>query len=165
LLRQKLFLRLKRSRKNHLDKIVGDFRSLKHECFSMAAKCSEKLEITFSSVGARSRERNFVDADIVRAMKWIDGEVVDFQGVPSTQEDYCTWIEAQSQASVLLGVGYDHVKAYLDPNFMVPLENIRRSSVKSSNWGKKFLIDIWKIKGKEITLEESKKNRKKVFIH
>lgn len=47
--------------KNHLDKVVGDFRSLKDECFSVAAKCSKKLESTFSLFEARSRERIFVD--------------------------------------------------------------------------------------------------------
>lgn len=47
--------------KNHLDKVVGDFRSLKDECFSVAAKCSKKLESTFSLFGARSHETIFVD--------------------------------------------------------------------------------------------------------
>jgi hypothetical protein len=47
---------------------------------------------------------------------------------------------------------------------MVPLENIRSSSIEASNRGKKFLLDIWNAGGKAISLEESKKNKKKVFI-
>lgn len=129
--------------KNHLNKVVDDFRSLKDECFSLAAKCSEELESTFSAVGERSQKRNFVDGDIFGEMKWIDGQV---------------------GASTLLGVCCDHVKACLDPNFMVPLENIRMSSIEASNRGKKFLLDIWNAGGKAISLEESKKNKKKVFI-
>lgn len=73
--------------KNHLNKVVDDFRSLKDECFSLAAKCSEELESTFSAVGERSQKRNFVDGDIVGEMKWIDGQVGAFKGVLLTQED------------------------------------------------------------------------------
>jgi hypothetical protein len=45
------------------------------------------------------------------------------------------------------------------------METIRRSTVEDSEWGKKFLSDIWSKGGKEITLEESKKNIDKVCVY
>jgi hypothetical protein len=56
-------------------------------------------------------------------------------------------------------------KGILDPNFEVSMETIRRSTVEDSEWGKKFLSDIWSKGGKEITLEESKKNIDKVCVY
>jgi hypothetical protein len=55
--------------------------------------------------------------------------------------------------------------ACLDPNFKLSLENMRRSSTEATTWGKKFLLDVWTKGGKEIALEESKKNKEKVLIH
>jgi hypothetical protein len=42
---------------------------------------------------------------------------------------------------------------------------MRRSSTEATTWGKKFLLDVWTKGGKEIALEESKKNKEKVLIH
>jgi hypothetical protein len=129
--------------KDHLDKLVGNFWSLKDDCFHVATRCCQELERTFSSVGARSQERNFIDGDIVGAMRWIYGKVCTFKGVLSTREDYCACIAARSTASALLRVGCNHIKTCLNPNFTLPIENVRRLSAKALKWGKKFLFDIW----------------------
>jgi hypothetical protein len=50
----------------------------------MATRCYEELERTFSSVVTRSRERNFIDGDIVGVMRWIHGQVGFFKGILST---------------------------------------------------------------------------------
>jgi hypothetical protein len=42
---------------------------------------------------------------------------------------------------------------------------MRRSSTEATTWGKQFLLDVWTKGGKEIALEESKKNKDKVLIH
>lgn len=55
--------------KDHLDKLVGNFWSLKDDCFHVATRCCQELERTFSSVGARSREKNSIDGDIVGIMR------------------------------------------------------------------------------------------------
>lgn len=53
----------------------------------------------------------------------------------------------------LLRVGYGYMKACLDPDFKLPVENVRRSTVEALEWGK-ILSDIWSKGGKEIALEE-----------
>jgi hypothetical protein len=116
-------------------------------------------------VGARSWDRNFIDGDIVGVMRWIHGEVGAFKVILSTQEDYCAWIGAQSTSLVLLRAGFGHLKTCLDPDFKVSIEHVKRSTVEASEWGKNFLFDIWLKGEKEIALEESKKNRDKVYIY
>jgi hypothetical protein len=34
------------------------------------------------------------------------------------------------------------MKTCTDPNFEVPVDSVRRSTVEASEWGKKFLSDI-----------------------
>jgi hypothetical protein len=57
------------------------------------------------------------------------------------------------------------MKTCTDPNFEVPVDSVRRSTVEASEWGKKFLSDIWSKGGKEIALEESMKNREMVCVY
>jgi hypothetical protein len=57
------------------------------------------------------------------------------------------------------------MKACLDPDFKLHVENVRRSVVEDFEWGKKFLSYIWTKGGKEIALEESKKNGEKVYVY
>jgi hypothetical protein len=61
------------AQKDHLDKLVGNFWSLKDDCFCVATRCCEELERSFSMVGARPRRKNFIDDDIVGVMRWIYG--------------------------------------------------------------------------------------------
>jgi hypothetical protein len=153
------------AKKDHLSKLIGNFQSLKDDCFYVATRYSEQLECTISSVAERSWEKNFVDGDIMGAMRWIYGEVGAFKGVLSTREDYCVWVGARSTASTLLGVGCEHMKACTCPNFKISFEKRKKVISKASEWRKKFLLDVWTKGGKDIAIEESKKNRKKVHIH
>lgn len=54
------------------------------------------------------------------------------------------------------------MKTYTYPNFEVSIENVRSSTTEASEWGKKFLADIWSKGGKEIALEESNKIKEKI---
>jgi chromosome segregation ATPase len=82
------------AKKDHLNTLVGNFRSLKDDYFCVATRYCEELERTFSSIGARSWEKKIIDGDIVGVMRWIHGKVGAFKGVLSTREDYCVWIGA-----------------------------------------------------------------------
>lgn len=95
-------------------------------------------------------------------MRWILSEIRAYKEVLSTREDYCAWIGARSTASVLLKAGCHHVKACTEPNFKVSANSVRRSTAEASEWSKKFLSDIWSKGGKEVSIEESLKNKQKV---
>jgi hypothetical protein len=147
--------------RDHLEQLCNNFRSLKGECFNIGKICDE-LERTFSSTSERSQERKFIEGDIVGIMQWIFGEVVAFKNILSTRADYCAWIGTQSTASILLKAGCNHMKTCTDLDFEVSIENVWMSTAEASEWGKKFLDDIWSKGGKEISLEESKKLKEKV---
>jgi hypothetical protein len=147
--------------RDHLEQLCNNFRSLKGECFNIGKRCDE-LERTFSSTSERSQERKFIEGDIVGIMQWIFGEVVAFKNILSTRADYCAWIGTQSTASILLKAGCNHMKTCTDLDFEVSIENVWMSTAEASEWGKKFLDDIWSKGGKEISLEESKKLKEKV---
>lgn len=42
------------AKKDHLSKLIGNFQSLKDDCFYVATRYSEQLECTISSVAERS---------------------------------------------------------------------------------------------------------------
>jgi hypothetical protein len=71
--------------RGHLSILYRNFRSLKNDYFSIAARCCSELKRTFSSVGARSRQRNFIDGNIFGVMRWILSEVQAFKGILSTR--------------------------------------------------------------------------------
>jgi hypothetical protein len=99
-------------------------------------------------------------------MRWVLSETRALKVVLSAQEDYCDWIGARSTASVLLKFGCKHVRAYMDPNFKVSADNVQRSTIEASEWSKKFLSEIWRRDGKELSIEESIKNRERyMFCH
>jgi hypothetical protein len=73
-------------------------------------------------------------------MRWVLNETQVLKGVLSAREDYCAWIGAQSIASVLLKSGCKHVKTCTKPDFKVSGDDVRRSTVKASEWSKKNSI-------------------------
>lgn len=97
-------------------------------------------------------------------MRWILSEIREYKGVPSTRKDYYTWIGARSTASILLKAGCHHVRACTEPGFEVSANTVRRSTVEASEWGNKFLYDIWTTGRKEVNIEEIAKNKVKVCI-
>jgi hypothetical protein len=97
-------------------------------------------------------------------MRWVLSETRAYKIVLSAQEYYCAWIGARSTASVLLKVGCNHLKVCTDPDFRVSADHVRISTNEASKWTKKFLSDIWKKGRKEISIEESIKNRENVCI-
>jgi hypothetical protein len=95
-------------------------------------------------------------------MRWVLSETRAFKGVLSAREDYCAWTGTRSTDSFLLKAGCNHVRACTDPDFRVSTNHVRRSTVEASEWSKNFLCDIWKKGRKELSIEESIKNREKV---
>ena len=96
---------------------------------------------TLSTAEALSKERFFSsDFDLEGLMRWVLSETHEFKGVLSAREDYCAWIDARSTVSILLKVGYKHVKACTDPDFKVSADNVQRSTVEALEWSKKFYL-------------------------
>jgi hypothetical protein len=95
-------------------------------------------------------------------MRWVLSETRGFKSVLSARENYCAWIGAQSTDLVLLKVRCNHVRVCTDLDFIVSADHVRRSTVKALEWTKKFLSEIWKRDGKEISIKKSIKNREKV---
>lgn len=131
--------------------------------YTLGNRCRNELEKT-SSVGATSREKNQAKGDLEGMMRWILSEIREYKGVPSTRKDYYTWIGARSTASILLKAGCHHVRACTEPGFEVSANTVRRSTVEASEWGNKFLYDIWTTGRKEVNIEEIAKNKVKVCI-
>lgn len=73
-------------------------------------------------------------------MRWVFSKICMYKRVLSTLEDYCTWIGAQSTALVLLKVNCQHVKACTDPDFEVSVDNVKRSAIDASEWGKSYYL-------------------------
>lgn len=83
----------------------------------------------------------------VKVPRWIHAKVGAFNGILSTRGDYCAWICARSTTSVLLKAGCSHLKACLDSDFNVPMENVKRSTIEASEWGKfsiRYMAKGWK---------------------
>jgi hypothetical protein len=114
------------SERHHLRQLCENFQILKSICFTLAKRCCNELEKTFSSVGEKSRAINFIDGDIV-VMRSILSEIRAYKIILSTREDYCASIGARSTASFLLKVGYAHMKICIDPDFEVFVDSARRS--------------------------------------
>jgi hypothetical protein len=127
--------------------------------YTLGTRCYNELVKTFSSVGASSREKNFSDGDLEGLMWWMLSETRAYKSVLLAREDYCAWICARS---TLLKAGCNLLKICNDPDFKVSADHIRRSTIEASELSKKFLFDIWKKCGKEISIEKTIKNREKV---
>jgi hypothetical protein len=60
----------------HLNTLVGNFQSLKDDCFCIATSCYEELEKTFSSVGSRSRGGYMLNLEPSRVSSQLEGIIV-----------------------------------------------------------------------------------------
>lgn len=98
---------------------------------------------SFISIGAFSSEKNYLDGDATRAVKWIAMEVDAFGELLSTWGDYCAWMGARSAALLLEKAGCEHAKGMIHPDHKVSLDLIKLPSSKASDFGWKFFTDIW----------------------
>lgn len=146
---------------NHLRQLKENYKILTSNCYTLGNRCQRELEKAFTSAGATSPKK-CAEGDLEGLMRWILSEIRAYKEVLSTREDYCAWIGARSTASVLLKAGCHHVKACTEPNFEVSANSVRRSTAEASEWSKKFLSDIWSKGGKEVSIEESLKNKQKL---
>jgi hypothetical protein len=131
-------------------------------CHTLGNRCHNELLKNFSAAKALSKEKKNSDGDLEGLMRWVLRETYHFKGVLSAREEYCAWIGTQSTASVLLKSRCNQVRAWTDPDFKVSADHVRRSTIKASEWFEKFLYEIWKRGGKELSIEESIKNKEKV---
>ncbi|KAL5647158.1 hypothetical protein ACJX0J_041513, partial [Zea mays] len=134
---------------SHLMQLKENYKILMSNCYTLGNRCQRELERTFTSAGAMCREK-CAEGDLEGLMRWILSEIHAYKNVLSTREDYCAWIGARSTASILLKVGCQHIKACSEPDFEVSAENVRRLTAEASEWGRKFLSDIWSKGGKEL---------------
>jgi hypothetical protein len=132
------------------------------KCHTLGNRFHREMLKTFSAAGALSKVRNFSDFDLEGLMRWILKETQAFKDILSDRQDFCDWIGAQSTTSVLLKGECKHVKTCTDPDFNVSADNVRWLTIEASKWSKKFLSEIWKRCGKELSIEECIKNREKV---
>lgn len=146
---------------SHLMQLKENYKILMSNCYTLGSRCQRELERTFTSAGAMCREK-CAEGDLEGLMRWILSEIRAYKNVLSTREDYCAWIGTRSTASILLKAGCQHIKACSEPDFDVSAENVRRSTTEASEWGRKFLSDIWSKGGKEVSVEEAAKNSEKV---
>lgn len=130
-------------------------------CYTLGNRCYNEFTKTFSSVGAKSWEKNYADGDLEGMMRWILSETCAYKCVLSSWEDYCSWISTWSTDSILLRARCNHVRTCPHPDFRVSADNVRRSTIKASVWSKKFLSDIWNKGRKEINIKGSMKTERR----
>jgi hypothetical protein len=100
---------------NHVRGHNENYRILLANCHAIDNRCHNELLKIFSSIGALSKEKNFLDGDLEGLTSWVLSETCAFKSVLSAREDYCAWISARSTASVLLKVRCNHLKICIDP--------------------------------------------------
>jgi hypothetical protein len=62
------------------------------ECYDVAMQCSDKLKSAFTSVGAFSAEQNFICGDPEGVIKWIEGQIEEFDEVLTGKGDFCACV-------------------------------------------------------------------------
>jgi hypothetical protein len=77
---------------NHVRGLNENYRILLANYHTLGNRCHNELLKTFSSVGALSKEKNFLDGDLEGLKRWVLSETHAFKGVLSAREDYCAWI-------------------------------------------------------------------------
>jgi hypothetical protein len=109
---------------NHMRQLNENYRILAANCYTLGNRCYNEVVKTFSSVGASSREKNFLDGNLEGLMGWVLSETHAYKHILSAQEDYCTWIGVQSTTLVLPKAGCNNMKICTDPDFRVSAEHV-----------------------------------------
>jgi hypothetical protein len=74
---------------NHVRQLNENYQILAANCYTLDNRCYNELMKIFSSVGATSHEKNFVDGDIDGLIQWMLSEIHAYKNVLSTRGDSC----------------------------------------------------------------------------
>jgi hypothetical protein len=74
---------------NHVRGLNENYGILPSNCHTLGNRCHNELLKTFSSVGALSKEKTFLDGDLEGLMRWVISKTRAFKSVLSPRENYC----------------------------------------------------------------------------
>jgi hypothetical protein len=132
---------------------INELHQSKEECFTVCMQCCNKLKSTFAKVGAFSTEQNFIRGDPEGVVRWIEGEVEDFDEVLTSRGDFYACVGARGAMSLLQKAGYERAKAIIQPEFSVSADDIEEPSAEAMALGEKFYFEVWANGGREIADE------------
>jgi chromosome segregation ATPase len=68
---------------NHVRQLKKNYQILAANCYTLDNRCYNELTKAFSSIGAKSRKKNFVDGDLEGMIRWILSETRAYKSVLS----------------------------------------------------------------------------------
>jgi hypothetical protein len=98
--------------------------------------------------------------DLEGVIQWIGEEAEAFDEILSDRRDFCAFSGARGNTTILEKVGCEHVKAAVQPESILSIDNTKNPSVEASTLGGKFYSDVWMKGGREMADEAIKKNEK-----
>jgi hypothetical protein len=145
---------------SRLEKNVEELCDSRERCYEKSLDCAKKLKDSFAKVGAYSSEQKFIHNDLEGVIQWIGEEAEAFDEILSDRRDFCAFSGARGNTTILEKVGCEHVKAAVQPESILSIDNTKNPSVEASTLGGKFYSDVWMKGGREMADEAIKKNEK-----
>jgi hypothetical protein len=145
---------------NHLEETVKELRSSKKKCYDKSMECVKKIKTSFASVGAFSREENFIRGNPEGPLEWINHEAEAFEEILNSRGDICAFSGARGIATILEGKGCEHVKILSQSEATLSVEDVKDPSAEASMVGGNFFTDIWDNGGREMAREIIQKSEK-----
>jgi hypothetical protein len=146
--------------RSRVHKNVEELHQAKVDCYKVATECAKNLKNSFSKVGAFSLEKNFIRGDPDGVIRWINGEVEDFEEILSDIGDFYAFAGARGAVSVLEMVGCEHAKAMVQPGFSLSADDIKNPSTEATTLSRKFYLELWLKGGREIADEAIREKEK-----
>jgi hypothetical protein len=146
--------------KSRAQKNAKELHDSKERCYKISLECAKNLKNSFAKVGAYSSEQRFIRSDPDGVIQWISWEVEAFDEILSDRGDFCAFAGARGVVSILEKVGCDHVKAVVQPEFVISANDIKNPSAEASSLSGKFYSEEWIKGGCEIADEAIRKNLK-----
>jgi hypothetical protein len=146
--------------KSRAQKNVEELRDSKERCYEVSLECAKNLKNSFAKVGVYSFKQKFIRGDPDGVIQWISGEVEAFDEILNDRGDFCAFAGARGAVSILEKVGYDHVKAVVQPEFVISAYDIKNPSAEASSLSGKFYSEVWTKGGREIADEAIRKMKR-----
>lgn len=103
-------------------------------------QCSDKLKSAFTSVGAFSAEKNFICGDPEGVIKWIEGQIEEFDEVLTGKGDFCACVGVRGVVSLLEKARCEHAKAVIQPDFSVSAADIKEPLAEATALMGNFIL-------------------------
>jgi hypothetical protein len=97
-------------------------------------------------------------------IKWIEGEIEDFDEVLTGRGDFCACVGARGAMSLLEKAGYEHANAVIQPEFLVSANDIREPLAEAFALGGNFLSEVWMNNDREIADEVIRQSKEEVHL-